>query len=84
MSPNDWFGRTGQIAETHHLQVTNDYSLASIPTFVSEGQSEGQLLGHQQPPKEVTGSEYSGKSSGSMTAGGSGVKEKYTPLGSNQ
>ena len=81
---NDWFGHTGQIAETHYLQVTeDDYSLANVATCVSEGQSEGQSLGQQQAPREITESENRGKTGDLMTADGSGVGGQYTLVDSN-
>lgn len=90
---NDWFGHSGDVAETYYLQTTEDdfdeaARLASLPATAAdeprvpdsglEGHLEGQSLGQ---PQGITQSKKPRKNGALMAASGAGLAlrpEKYT------
>lgn len=85
---NDWFGHSGEIAETYYLQTTEDdfteaLKPARVPDLSLEGQLEGQSLRDQRPPSTITPMQKPGENRVLMAAEGAREPAKYTPEDSN-
>jgi integrase len=85
---NDWFGHSGDIAETYYLQTTeDDFKEAAKPSGVLdlslEGQLEGQSLREQGASLSRTKTKKPRENGVSMAAEGARKARKYTPEDSN-
>jgi integrase len=81
---NAWFGHTGQIAETHYLQVTeDDFAVAINSKDGAVGTSVGTSLGQQKPSKEMPKCKNPVKTGVVMDAEGVQMGQEYTLVDSN-